>query len=295
MPKSRKWAAMTEEITTLAHLRERILGWKKAGETIALVPTMGALHAGHLALMEAAKAHAARVVVSIFVNPTQFGPKEDFARYPRPLTEDLRLLCSAGIHAVWMPTVTEMYPHGFATTVHVAGVSEGMEGAIRPGHFDGVATVVAKLLMQVEPEVALFGEKDYQQLCLIKRLVNDLDIKTKIIQVVTKRSVDGLALSSRNQYLNESERAIAPKLYAILREIAAQLVSAKEAVGPVLTRAEKTILAAGFSRVDYLALRAADTLAPITQYDAATPSRLLVAAHLGTTRLIDNIAVNEEC
>lgn len=281
---------MTLEITSLSLLRATLRDWRRAGETIALVPTMGALHAGHLALVAEAKKQAKRVVVSIFVNPTQFGPNEDFSRYPRPLARDLELLREAGVDAAWLPTMEEMYPAGFATTVHVAGVSEGLDGAARPGHFDGVATVVSKLLLQVQPDVALFGEKDYQQLCVIKRLVKDLNIDINIIAVPTMRDVDNLALSSRNQYLSAAERAVAPQLYATLCDVAKQLRAGSDG-NAVLERAKAELIAVGFASVDYLALCDTETLALLAHYQP--PARLLVAARLGTTRLIDNIAVEE--
>jgi pantoate--beta-alanine ligase len=279
---------MTLELTTVKSLRETVAAWRAAGETIALVPTMGALHRGHLTLVERAREKATRVVVSIFVNPTQFGPNEDFDRYPRPREHDLMMLREEGADAAWLPTVEEMYPHGFATNVTVKGVSEGLDGAARPGHFDGVATVVSKLLLQVMPDVALFGEKDYQQLCVIKRLVADLNIPVRIEGVPTVREANGLALSSRNQYLTAAEHEIAPKLNAALRAAAKELQSG-QAVAQVLANASGSILSAGFSRIDYFELRAEDSLALMLAYNA--PARLLVAAWLGKTRLIDNIAV----
>ena len=279
---------MTLELTTVKSLRETVAAWRAAGETIALVPTMGALHRGHLTLVEQAREKATRVVVSIFVNPTQFGPNEDFDRYPRPREHDLMMLREEGADAAWLPTVEEMYPQGFATNVKVKGVSEGLDGAARPGHFDGVATVVSKLLLQVMPDVALFGEKDYQQLCVIKRLAADLNIPVRIEGVPTVREANGLALSSRNQYLSAAEHEIAPKLNAALRGAAKELQSG-QAVAQVLANASASILSAGFSRIDYLELRAEDSLAPMLAYNA--PARLLVAAWLGKTRLIDNIAV----
>ncbi len=275
------------ELNTLDTLRSAVATWRGQAETVALVPTMGALHAGHLHLVREAKKHAVRVVVSIFVNPTQFGPNEDFSRYPRPLERDLALLREVGADAAWLPDVATMYPDGFATNIHVSGVSEGLCGAVRPRHFDGVATVVAKLLLQVASDVALFGEKDYQQLCVIKRLVNDLNIDTNILGVPTVREADGLALSSRNQYLSESERKIAPTLHATLTQLALQLPGGD--VSALIDAAKKKILAAGFASIDYLELRAEDTLAPLAHY--APPARLLVAARLGSTRLIDNIRV----
>ncbi len=279
---------MLIELRSLDALRSAVANWRGRGESVALVPTMGALHAGHLHLVREAKKHAARVVVSIFVNPTQFGPNEDFSRYPRPLDRDLELLREVGADAAWLPDVATMYPDGFATSIHVSGVSEGLCGAVRPGHFDGVATVVAKLLLQVAQDVALFGEKDYQQLCVIKRLVNDLNIDTNILGVPTVREADGLALSSRNQYLSESERKIAPMLHATLTQLALQLPCGD--VSALIYAAKEKILAAGFASIDYLELRAEDTLAPLGHY--APPARLLVAARLGSTRLIDNIPIS---
>jgi pantoate--beta-alanine ligase len=224
------------------------------------------------------------------VNPTQFGPNEDFSRYPRPLANDLALLNEANVDAAWLPTVSEMYPEGCITRVHVPRISQGLEGALRPGHFDGVATVVAKLLLQVQPHIALFGEKDYQQLCLITRMVADLNIPTHIMGVATEREADGLALSSRNQYLTHEQRAIAPVLYAQLQGVAKQLViPAQAAIQSLLDAAKATILAAGFERVDYFELRDAMTLEPLSRSDR--PARLLVAALLGTTRLLDNISI----
>lgn len=279
---------MTQSIRSLDELQATVAQWRKAGEHVALVPTMGALHEGHLSLVKAAQAKAERVVVSIFVNPTQFGPNEDFHKYPRPLDQDLTLLEKAGADAVWLPSVEVMYPAGFATSIHVAGVSEGLCGASRPGHFDGVATVVAKLLLQAMPDIALFGEKDYQQLSLIKRLVKDLNIPISILGVPTLREKDGLAMSSRNRYLSPEERVIAPQLHAALQEAAGKLKQGGE-TSDILTAAEKQILAAGFTRLDYLELRSEDTLAPMDAYNA--PARLLAAAWLGSTRLIDNVKV----
>lgn len=280
---------MTIEITSLEDLRNTVAAWRQAGDRIALVPTMGALHAGHRSLIEAAKAQAARVVVSIFVNPTQFGPNEDFERYPRPLAEDRAALHAAGADMLWLPSVATIYPEGFATRIHIAGLSKDLEGQFRPGHFDGVATVVAKLLNQVTPEYALFGEKDYQQLCVIQRLVNDLNIPTTIIPVPTLRETDGLALSSRNQYLSAEQRLLAPRLYQILLETGNKIV--RGGVAPdILHEARQMLKKAGFGAVDYLDLRTEDTFMPPAQ-PLNAPARLLVAAWLANTRLIDNIRV----
>ena len=280
----------TLRLTRISLLRETVAQWRAAGESIALVPTMGALHAGHIALVKAAQAHAKRVVVSIFVNPTQFGPNEDFSRYPRPLENDLSMLRDAGADAAWLPSLEEMYPAGFASSIHVAGVSDGMEGAARPGHFDGVATVVAKLLLQVAPDYALFGEKDYQQLCVVKAMVRDLDIPCHIIGMPTVREADGLALSSRNHYLTPAQRAVAPALHGELKSLATQLAMAgKGDIQPLMDAAKANILAAGFESVDYLELRDASSLAPLTLL--SSPARLIVAARLGSTRLLDNISI----
>ena len=280
---------MTLELTTIASLRGMLSAWRAGSETIALVPTMGALHAGHLELVAAAKSHAERVVVSIFVNPTQFGPNEDFSRYPRRLEKDIAVLKKAGVDAVWLPTMEEMYPNGFATTIHVAGVSEGLEGDFRPGHFDGVATVVAKLLHQVAPEVALFGQKDYQQLCVIRRLVADLDIPVRIVGVPTVREADGLALSSRNMYLSQEERKAAVQVNRILRHSASVLKHEGRPLDETLEKAEQMLLDAGFRSIDYVKLCDSKTLIVLDTYQPG--ARLLIAAWLGTTRLIDNIAV----
>lgn len=280
---------MTLELTKISQLRSTVAEWRGQGLRVALVPTMGALHAGHFALVRAARAQADRVVVSIFVNPKQFGPNEDLDRYPRPLEDDLAGLKEAGADAAWLPSVALMYPTGFATNVQVAGVSEGMDGAARPGHFDGVATVVTKLFNQVRPDVALFGEKDYQQLALIKRLVTDLDLDIKIIGVPTVREGDGLALSSRNRYLSAEERKKAVKLNQVLRHSAFVLKTEGRPVDETMEKACRLLLDAGFTSVDYVELRHAENLQPLGEYKA--PARILAAATLGTTRLIDNVAV----
>jgi pantoate--beta-alanine ligase len=273
---------------SVASLRALLAQWRREGLRVAFVPTMGALHEGHLSLVAAGLTEADRVLVSIFVNPTQFGPNEDFAAYPRTEAADAGLLERVGAHAIFAPTVEEMYPAGAATTVTVAGVSEGLCGAFRPGHFAGVATVVTKLLNQVQPDIALFGEKDYQQLQVIRRLAIDLDLPVAIRGVPTLREADGLAMSSRNAYLSPQERAIAPALHRALQEAAAQLRDG--AAAPHATKqAVDAILAAGFGFVDYLELRAAEDLAPILTLDR--PARLIVAARLGRARLIDNIPV----
>ena len=274
-------------VRTLDDLRGWSRGWHAAGERVALVPTMGALHAGHLALIEAARGRADRVVASIFVNPRQFGANEDLSRYPRREGTDARLLADAGCDLLWLPDTDTMYPAGFATTVSVAGVSERWDGAARPGHFDGVATVVAKLFHQVAPDVALFGEKDWQQLQVIRRMVADLDMDVAIVGVPTQRDDDGLALSSRNIYLDPDERARAVALPRALGE-AARAIGRGDASDGALATAMASLAGAGFD-LDYLALVDAETLAPDPAPDR--PRRLLAAARLGTTRLIDNVEV----
>jgi pantoate--beta-alanine ligase len=279
---------MTETCSTVAALRAQISLWRQAGETIALVPTMGALHEGHLALVKLARQHSQRVVVSIFVNPTQFGPHEDFNKYPRQLEQDIALLKQAGADAAYTPTPQEMYPDGFATTVSVKGLSEGLCGAFRPGHFDGVATVVSKLLLQVLPDVAIFGEKDYQQLAVIRRMVTDLEIPVQITGAPVVRAEDGLALSSRNAYLSPQERQQAPFLHQELQAMALEIKQGKP-IRATLLQAEQRILSSGFRKIDYLQLVDATSLQSLDKFNR--PARLLVAAYLGKTRLIDNIAV----
>jgi pantoate--beta-alanine ligase len=255
---------------------------------LALVPTMGALHAGHVALIEEAKRRADRVAATIFVNPTQFGANEDFSRYPRREAEDARMLQDAGCELLWIPAVADIYPEGFSTSIHVAGISGRWEGEARPGHFDGVATVVAKLLLSVRPDVAVFGEKDYQQLAVIRRMVADLSLPVEIAAVPTVREEDGLARSSRNAYLSPDERSRAVALPNALRD-AKSAISAGAPVPQALQQAKQMLVDAGFLRIDYLALVDAATLEPL---DApAGEMRLIAAAVIGTTRLIDNLAV----
>ena len=273
---------------SVAELRRQVAAWRAAGERVGLVPTMGALHAGHLALVGAARAKCRRVVVSIFVNPKQFGPREDFATYPRPEADDLAKLAGAEADLAFIPTVEEMYPPGFASAISVGGPSEGLCGAHRPGHFDGVATVVAKLLIQAAPDRAYFGEKDYQQLMVVTRMARDLDLPVEIVGVPTVREADGLALSSRNVYLSAAERRLAPNLNRVMRDAAAE-ISRGAAAGAVLERAVATLTEAGFA-VEYLELRDAATLAFVSDA-SARPARLLAAVHLGRTRLIDNVPV----
>ena len=264
------------------------LGSLRESGTLALVPTMGALHAGHIALVEAARGHADRVVATIFVNPLQFGAGEDLDRYPRRAAEDAAMLAAAGCDLLWLPGVTDIYPAGFSTSVRVAGLSERWEGAARPGHFDGVATVVARLLLAVRPDVALFGEKDFQQLAVIRRMVADLGLGQAIVGVPTVRDADGLALSSRNAYLSADERARAVALPRAL-EVAGQAIGDGGQAAEALAAARASLEAAGFARIDYVALVDAATLEPLEEPRGAM--RLIAAATLGTTRLIDNVAV----
>ena len=256
--------------------------------SIALVPTMGALHAGHMALIAEARARANKVVATIFVNPKQFGPREDLARYPRCEAEDARMLEEGGCDLLWVPSVEDIYPAGFSTTVSVSGVSERWEGEVRPGHFDGVATVVAKLLAAVRPEVAIFGEKDFQQLAVIRRMAADLCLCPEIVGVPTVREADGLALSSRNAYLSADERTRAVALPQALTG-ARDAIHGGTPVARALDEAREILAAAGFSRVDYLALVDANTLEPLEA--PASNMRLIAAALIGTTRLIDNLMV----
>jgi len=255
---------------------------------LALVPTMGALHAGHMALVAEAKRRAESVVATIFVNPAQFGPNEDFARYPRREDDDVRMLEGAGCDLVWMPAVEDIYPTGFSTTVYVAGVSDRWEGEARPGHFDGVATVVARLLLSVQPQIALFGEKDFQQLAVIRRMVADLGIPVEIAGVATVREEDGLALSSRNAYLTADERSRAVALPRALQSARDKIRSGDEVAG-VLDQGRQSLTDAGFSRIDYFALVDAATLEPLQQ--PLGEMRLIAAAVIGATRLIDNVPV----
>lgn len=257
-------------------------------EEIAFVPTMGALHAGHLALIKEAKTRAERVVASIFINPLQFGANEDLDRYPRQEEKDAAMLEEAGCDLLWLPKVTDIYPAGFATTVSVKDIGDRWEGEARPGHFDGVATVVTKLMLEVMPNFSLFGEKDFQQLAVIRRMAQDLQIGGEIVGVPTIRDHDGLALSSRNAYLSPEERSNAVELPRALNE-AAEAISSGVPVAEALAAAKARLTRAGFSRIDYIALVNAMTLEPLEQ--AGGPMRLIAAAAIGRTRLIDNIAV----
>lgn len=257
---------------------------------MALVPTMGALHDGHISLTRLAREHADRVIVSIFVNPTQFAPNEDFGSYPRTLPADQALLDDAGVDLCFAPSVDEMYPDGFATKVCVDGaMTNVLCGAARPGHFDGVAQVVTKLLLQALPDCAIFGQKDYQQLMVIRRFVADLNIPVDIVGAPILRETDGLAMSSRNRYLTPDERAAAPALNRVLGQITRQAARGAE-LGPLLAQSREDILAAGFGPVDYLEVRDAKTL-ELVRDTVTKPARIFVAAHLGKARLIDNHAI----
>jgi pantoate--beta-alanine ligase len=277
-------------VRTVSALRAVVRGWQAAGERVAMVPTMGALHEGHLSLVKLAEENADRVVASVFVNPTQFAPNEDFDAYPRNETQDAALLASVGCDLLYAPTVGEMYGVGFSTTVTVSGVSEPLDGQARPHHFAGVATVVTKLLTQCGPDVAVFGEKDYQQLQVIRRLVADLDLPVEIIGGPTARAEDGLALSSRNAYLTPEQRAVAGRLNVIMAETARALADG-DSVEAAERRGVEALLAAGFERVDYLEARGEADLERLGPGAIQGPARLLAAAWLGRTRLIDNLAV----
>lgn len=277
-----------QTIRTLAELRAAMLALRHDHGSVAFVPTMGALHDGHLTLVREAKRKADHVVASIFVNPKQFGPNEDLAAYPRRETEDAAKLAAEGVALLWLPDVTAMYPEGHATSISVGGLDRVLCGAARPGHFDGVATVVAKLFNQVAPDMALFGEKDWQQLAIIRRMVADLDFTIDIAGVPTVREADGLAMSSRNAYLTSEQRAAAAALPRALFDAARELGGGAVAA-PVLDAAQAAIAAAGFASIDYLDLRDGASLAALDR--AADGARLFVAARIGTTRLIDNIPV----
>jgi len=282
-----------QTVSTRAELANALVALKSGGKTLALVPTMGALHDGHLALVRQAREHADRVAVSIFVNPLQFGANEDLDAYPRQLARDSQVLREAGADLLWAPTVAEMYPAGFTTTVTVPGLNQVLCGMNRPGHFDGMATVVLKLFNQVRPDVALFGEKDWQQLTIIRRMARDLDLAfphvDRVIGVPTVREADGMAMSSRNRYLSTADRARATGLNRAMR-VAIGGILAGEDQGRVLATLRRSILSAGFERIDYAELRTAETLDDVAEFSGQAV-RLLVAAHIGGARLIDNMAV----
>jgi len=274
---------------TVADLRKHIALWRKGNARVGLVPTMGALHQGHMALVRTARAECDRVVASIFVNPKQFAPTEDLGSYPRREAADLDMLRTAGADLAFIPALDEMYPPDFASLVRLGGLTEGLCGAHRPGHFDGVTTVVTKLLIQALPDSAYFGEKDYQQLMVVRRLARDLDIPVHIAGVPTVREPDGLALSSRNAYLSAEERRIAPNLARVLRSIASALADDRTAVARELARGTAALKQAGFA-VEYLEIREAETLVAAAS-EATASSRVFAAVRLGKTRLIDNMPI----
>jgi pantoate--beta-alanine ligase len=274
---------------TIADLRFRLAVWRKSGESVGLVPTMGALHQGHMALVRAARGDCHHAVVSIFVNPKQFAPNEDLGSYPRREAADLEMLIAGGVDLAFMPAVEEIYPAQFATLVRVTGLTEILCGAHRPGHFDGVATVVTKLLIQSLPDAAYFGEKDYQQLMVVRRLARDLDIPVRIVGVPTVREPDGLALSSRNAYLSAEERSVAPNIARVLRRVADAVARSPTTVALELARGFDELEKAGLV-VEYLEIRDAETLTPVTN-EVTAPSRVFVAARVGRTRLIDNMPI----
>ncbi|EGF90143.1 pantoate--beta-alanine ligase [Asticcacaulis biprosthecium C19] len=273
--------------TTVPALQAVVTSFRKDGARIAFVPTMGALHEGHLALVRHAKTRADKVVVSIFVNPLQFGPTEDLARYPRNEAGDIALLQGVGCDLVYLPTVDVLYPDDFVSRIELKGPALGLETDFRPQFFSGVATVVMKLFNQVRPDLAVFGEKDFQQLSVVRAMVRDFDLGLEIVPYPTMREADGLALSSRNAYLSADERAVAPKLHAAL-ETVRSVVQAAGDTEAAIARAKADLTAAGFGQIDYIALRDAETLGEVR---AGKPRRLLAALWLGKTRLIDNIAV----
>ena len=277
---------MTAVIRTIADLRATVAAWRRNNETIGLVPTMGALHDGHLSLVTHSRADNKRTIATLFVNPTQFGPKEDLAAYPRDEAADLAKLKSANVDALYAPSVAEMYPQGFATTVTVAGLTEHLCGPHRPGHFAGVATIVSKLLLQATPDRAYFGEKDFQQLQVIRRMATDLDIPIQIVGVPTVREADRLALSSRNRYLSAEDRAHAAALPRMLADIAERLRKEPGAVAREIAWGLRQLEDAGFRKIDYIDVCDEASLQPVRQVTA--PSRVFAAAWLGRTRLIDN-------
>lgn len=274
---------------TVAAMRQAVAGWHAAGEKVALVPTMGALHEGHIALVSEGQRHAKRVIVTIFVNPTQFAPHEDFKKYPRTFDDDCAKLVTAGADAVFFPSVEEMYPAGFATRVLLLGpAAVGLEDRFRPTHFEGVATICCKLFTQSRADLAIFGEKDYQQLKVVTRMAADLDLGIKIVPLATIREADGLAMSSRNRYLSAEHRALAPLLQRVMQDLAIRIRN-REDLFKAVAEAQTEIITAGFE-LDYLEARHAETLAPVASL-ADGPIRLILAARIGSTRLLDNIPV----
>lgn len=278
-------------LRTVSTLRAQVKSWRARAETVALVPTMGALHSGHLELVRLAKARCSRAVVSIFVNPAQFAPHEDFDRYPRDEAGDLAKLANAGCDLVWSPGRAEMYPEGFATHITPAGAAEGLESDFRPHFFGGVATVCCKLFTQVAPDIAVFGEKDYQQLAVVRQMVRDLDLPLEIVGLPTVREADGLAMSSRNAYLSPDQRRTAPTIHAVITAVA-EAARQRAAIDKAVAEGTRTLASAGF-KVDYLEVRDAETL-KAAEPDTQRPLRVLVAAWLGKTRLIDNVPIERQ-
>jgi pantoate--beta-alanine ligase len=278
-------------VRTVPELRARVSGWRAEGQRVGLVPTMGALHEGHLSLVRRARQSAGRVIASLFVNPTQFAPGEDFQAYPRDEARDAELLASVGCDLLYAPAVETIYPVGFATAVTVSGVSAELEGAARPTHFAGVATVVAKLLIQAGPDVAVFGEKDYQQLLVIRRMARDLDLPVEIVGAPTAREQDGLARSSRNAYLSEDERVLAGRLNVVLSQMAQHLADG-DAVRAAETAARRALSDAGIRQIDYVEARDSEDLRQLGPGPLDRPARVLAAVRIGRTRLIDNMAVD---
>jgi pantoate--beta-alanine ligase len=277
----------TKIVRGVAELRVAVAAWRRAGESVGVVPTMGALHKGHISLVEAARAVCRRTIATIFVNPKQFGPREDFSRYPRQEEADRALLAAAGCDLLFAPPVNEMYPEGFSTTVSLAGITDRWEGEARPGHFAGVATVVTKLLLQAMADRAFFGEKDYQQLQCVTRMARDLDIPCEIVGCPTVREADGLAMSSRNVYLAPAERKAAPALFRTISALAASARAGHD-IAAAVAAGKSALLGAGFAGIDYLAVVDAETLEPLAKLHR--PGRVLAAARLGAVRLIDNVA-----
>ncbi len=282
-------AFRTRVVRSIPALRDTVARWRRNGETVGLVPTMGALHAGHVALVRESRAQCDRTVASIFVNPTQFNPDEDLDRYPRQEEEDLKALSGARADLAFIPVAGDIYSEGFATAVHVGRVTTGMEGTVRVGHFDGVATVVCKLFMQAAPDKAFFGEKDYQQLITVQRMASDLDMPVTVVPVPTVREADGLALSSRNAYLSPEQRLVAASLNRILRKTA-RAIAGGRALDAATAAARQALLDAGFDAVDYVECRAAGDLAVLEMLDR--PARLLATARIGPTRLLDNVPID---
>lgn len=289
MPDKREISRL-KRTRSVRSLRQKVRDWKRAGETVALVPTMGALHDGHLSLVRLAKKKADRVIVSIFVNPTQFAPHEDFDAYPRDIASDVSLLRALGVDLVYLPERDDMYFDDHSTTVRVAGVGDGLETDHRPTFFHGVALVVTKLFNRVQPDIAIFGEKDYQQLCVLRRLVRDLDMPIKIIGAPIARDAAGLALSSRNRYFDDDGLRTAQKLNVVMRKAQASLEAGKP-IGSTCRHAKESLIKAGFSSVDYVTLADATSLRVQSGGPITSPMRLLIAAHCHGVRLIDNCAV----